>query len=234
MAKKVKQTGKNTLILLMICVVFFMAYIVYKTFGNQIVELFHLLEHGDQEELKAYLEAQSTVGGFVVLWLICVMQVVSIVFPSMVIQVAGALIYGWWKSFIVCWIGFVSGNVIAFTIGRLFKKNIATLIHKEGEKENWLIQKINQGHQIFVVAIACMVPGVPNGIIPYLSAQTTITAKEFSIAVAASSWIQVLLNCMAGHFLANGQYLFMVFAFVIEVAITLLVAKNRDKLLKAN
>lgn len=63
MAKKVKQTGKNTLILLMICVVVFMAYIVYKTFGNQIVELFHLLEHGDQEELKAYLEAQSTVGG---------------------------------------------------------------------------------------------------------------------------------------------------------------------------
>lgn len=232
MAKKVKQTGKNTLILLMICVVVFMAYIVYKTFGNQIVELFHLLEHGDQEELKAYLKAQSTVGGFVVLWLICVMQVVSIVFPSMVIQVAGALIYGWWRSFIVCWIGFVSGNVIAFTIGRLFKKNIATLIHKEGEKENWIIQKINQGHQIFVVAIACMVPGVPNGIIPYLSAQTTITAKEFSIAVAASSWIQVLLNCMAGHFLANGQYLFMVFAFVIEVAITLLVAKNRDKLLK--
>ena len=234
MAKKVKQTGKNTLILLMICVVVFMAYIVYKTFGNQIVELFHLLEHGDQEELKAYLKAQSTVGGFVVLWLICVMQVVSIVFPSMVIQVAGALIYGWWRSFIVCWIGFVSGNVIAFTIGRLFKKNIATLIHKEGEKENWIIQKINQGHQIFVVAIACMVPGVPNGIIPYLSAQTTITAKEFSIAVAASSWIQVLLNCMAGHFLANGQYLFMVFAFVIEVAITLLVAKNRDKLLKTN
>ena len=66
MAKKVKQTGKNTLILLMICVVVFMAYIVYKTFGNQIVELFHLLEHGDQEELKAYLEAQSTAGGFVV------------------------------------------------------------------------------------------------------------------------------------------------------------------------
>ena len=176
MAKKVKQTGKNTLILLMICVVVFMAYIVYKTFGNQIVELFHLLEHGDQEELKAYLEAQSTVGGFVVLWLICVMQVVSIVFPSMVIQVAG----------------FGSGNVIAFKIGRLFKKNIATLIHKEGEKENWIIQKINQGHQIFVVAIACMVPGVPNGIIPYLSAQTTITAKEFSIAVAASSWLQAL------------------------------------------
>ena len=234
MAKKVKQAGKNTLILLMICVVVFMAYIVYKTFGNQIVELLHLLEHGDQEELKAYLEAQSTVGGFAVLWLICVMQVVSIVFPSMVIQVAGALIYGWWRSFIVCWVGFVSGNVIAFTIGRLFKKNIATLIHKDGEKENWIIQKINQGHQIFVVAIACMVPGVPNGIIPYLSAQTTITAKEFSIAVAASSWIQVLLNCMAGHFLANGQYLFMVFSFVIEMAITLLVAKNRYKLLKAN
>ena len=161
MAKKVKQAGKNTLILLMICVVVFMAYIVYKTFGNQIVELLHLLEHGDQEELKAYLEAQSTVGGFAVLWLICVMQVVSIVFPSMVIQVAGALIYGWWRSFIVCWVGFVSGNVIAFTIGRLFKKNIATLIHKDGEKENWIIQKINQGHQIFVVAIACMVPGVP-------------------------------------------------------------------------
>ncbi len=230
MAKTVKKIGKNTLILLAIIVIAFMGYIIYKAYGPKIMELIMLLEHGNQDELTAYLAAQSTFGGFVVLWLICVLQVMTVVFPSMVIQVAGALIYGWWKSFIVCWIGFVSGNTIAFLLGRMFSKSLTSIFNKN-EKENWLIQKINQGHQVFVVAIACMIPGIPNGIIPYLSAQTNIRTKDFVIAVAASSWIQVLLNCMAGHFLAQGQYLFMVLAFVIEIGIALLVAKNRDKLM---
>ena len=230
MAKKVKQIGKNTLIILAIVVVIFMGCIIYKAFGPKIMELLTLLEHGNQDELTRYLSSQSTFGGYVVLWLICVMQVTTIVFPSMVIQVAGALIYGWWKSFLICWIGFVSGNAIAFFLGRVFCKSLSSVLNKNG-KQNWLIQKINQGHQVFVVAIACMIPGIPNGIIPYLSAQTTIRTKDYVIAVAASSWIQVLLNCMAGHFLANGQYLFMVLAFVIEIGITLLVAKNREKLM---
>lgn len=228
MAKKVKQIGKNTLILLAIIIVVMMCYIVYKTFGNQFVELFRILEHGNQQELTAYLQQQSTFGGYFVLWLICVMQVISIFFPGMVIQIAGALIYGWWKSFLICWIGFVSGNCVAFCVGRIFKKNVRSLL----KKENALIEKINQGHPVFVVAISCMIPGIPNGIIPYISAQTNISTKDYVIAVASSCWIQILLNCIAGHFLAQGEYIFMVLAFLLEILIIFLVTKNKDKLMK--
>ena len=84
MAKTVKKIGKNTLILLAIIVIAFMGYIIYKAYGPKIMELIMLLEHGNQDELTAYLAAQSTFGGFVVLWLICVLQVMTVVFPSMV------------------------------------------------------------------------------------------------------------------------------------------------------
>lgn len=228
MAKKVKQIGKKTLILLAIIVVVMMCYIVYKTFGNQFIELIHILEHGNQQELTDYLQQQSTIGGYFVLWLICIMQVISIFFPGMVIQIAGALIYGWWKSFLICWIGFVSGNCVAFCVGRIFKKNVSALL----KKENALIQKINQGHPVFVVAISCMIPGIPNGIIPYISAQTNIPTKGFVIAVASSCWIQILLNCIAGHFLAQGEYIFMVLAFLLEILIIVVVTKNKDRLMK--
>lgn len=231
MAKKVKQIGKNTLIVLIGLLIILMIYMLYKMYGNKIVELIRLLEHGNQDELTAYLTAQKGFGGYFMLWFISVLQVVSIFFPGMVIQIAGALIYGWWKSFLICWFGFVSGNAIVFIIARLFGKSVQVAFHKDKE-ENWLTSKINQGNGVFVVAIACMVPGIPNGIIPYLASQTKLTTKDFVVAVAGSCWIQILLNCIAGHFIAQGEYIYTVIAFVIEILLVIIVAKKKDILLK--
>lgn len=232
MAETVKKIKKSTIFIGVIAVVALIVFIVYKFFGPQIVELVHLLEHGDQDELSAYLASQSTFHGYFMLWVICVLQVVSIFFPGMVIHITGAFIYKWWKSFLICWCGFVSENALVFAFARMFGMSISLAFESKEKKQNWLVEKINNGNQVFVVAIACMIPGIPNGIIPYLAARTSITMKDFVTAVACSSWIQILLNCIAGHFWMQGEYGFMILAIAIEVAIIVIVAKNRDKLLK--
>lgn len=232
MAETVKKIKKSTIFIGVIAVVAMIVFIVYKFFGPQIVELFQLLEHGDQDELSAYLASQSSFHGYFMLWFICILQVVSIFFPGMVIHITGAMIYKWWKSFLICWFGFVSGNAIVFMLAKAFGKSISLAFEAKEKKQNWLVEKINHGNQVFVVAIACMIPGIPNGIIPYLAARTNITLKNFVLAVACSSWIQILLNCIAGHFWMQGEYGFMILAFAIEVAIIVIVAKNRDRILK--
>lgn len=232
MAEKVKNIKKSTILIGIITIFALIIFIVYKFFGPQIVELVHLLEHEDQGEMSAYLASQSTFHGYFLLWLICVLQVISIFFPGMIIHITGAFIYKWWKSFLICWFGFVSGNAIVFAFARVFGKSISLALEAKEKKQNWLVEKINQGNQVFVVAIACMIPGVPNGIIPYLAARTNISMKDFVTAVACSSWIQILLNCIVGHFWVQGEYGFMILAIAIEISIIVLVAKNRDKLLK--
>lgn len=235
MAEKKKKIGKTALICLLCAIVSLIVYFIWQAYGDHIVEIFRLLERGDQEEITEYLRATSRTQGFLLLYVFSILQVVSVVFPCMVIQVAGALIFGWGKSFLLCWLGFVSGNILVFIVARKLGKHISIVLSKnENPKENWLLQKINNGNPIFVVMLACMVPGVPNGIIPYIASQTKIRCKSYALAVAASSWIQILLNCIAGDFLAQGEYLFMILAFALEITIVIVVAKNRDKLLKTN
>lgn len=228
--KKIKQISKPMILFVCLLLMVVMIYLIYSVFGEQLVQVLHLLRSGSQDEIMTYLQTQSTWGGQFVLCIISMMQVITIVFPCLVIQVAGALLYGWWKAFLLCWSGYVLGNMIAFFITRIFGKSL-TKIFPDKSYNTWLTRKINAGNPMFVVALACMIPGVPNGLIPYIAANTRIRWKDFLIAVSCSCWIQILLNCIAGYFLAKGQYLFMGLSFVIEIGITIILAKNRDKLI---
>ncbi|MDD6258113.1 MAG: VTT domain-containing protein [Erysipelotrichaceae bacterium] len=232
MSDKRKPAGKKLIFLILLIVILLTAFLIYKFYGDQIAVLWQLLRTGNQHELEEYLNAQDQIGGYSLLFILQVLQVISIFFPGMVIQIAGAMIYGWWKSFLICWIGFVFGNALVFGVARVFGKSLAFAFDDHDKKNNWLIEKINDGNQVFVVAIACLVPGIPNGIIPYLASRTSISLKDFALAVAGSSWIQIVLNCIAGHFLSRGEYLFMVFAFALQIALIVVITKNRDKLLK--
>ena len=77
-----------------------------------------------------------------------------------------------------------------------------------------------------------MIPGIPNGIIPYIAANTAISTKDFFYAITFSSWIQVALNCMAGGFLVQGKYLLVLLAFGIEFVIIYFFGKYKDDILE--
>ena len=92
----------------------------------------------------------------------------------------------------------------------------------------WLMEKLNGTKQQFMVVIACMVPAIPNGIIPYLAARTEITAKEYVSAVAMGSWLQILLACMAGQFIINGQWLYTVLTVVFQCLVIVIILWKKD------
>lgn len=229
MAEKIKK-NKKLIIAILLCIIALTAYLIYVFFGDFFAELFTLLETGDQEQIAAYLNGQSQWGGYVALFFCSILQVVSIFMPGMLIQITGALIYGWWKAFLICWIGFTAGNAFVFFFARLFGKSMEIALNME-KKSSWLMNKINSGNPELVIAVACMVPGIPNGIIPYIAARSRITFGEFTKAVFEASSIQILLNCIAGHFLVRGEWVWMVVAIVIQVVLIYFVIKYRDKLI---
>ena len=87
--------------------------------------------------------------------------------PGMAIQVAAGLIYGWLEGFLMCYFGFVLSNLCVFLFARRMGSDRIKDVSMSPTSQ-WLMEKLNGTKPQFMVVIACMVPAIPNGIIPYL------------------------------------------------------------------
>ena len=211
----------------------FTIYYMYKTHGHEFVQLVRLLESGDQDAISDYLNRQGQWQGMLSVFFISILQVVSIIIPGMAIQIAAGLIFGWWRAFIATYLGFVAGNVLVFLVVRNLGNRIHGLFDADSEKEvGWLMGKINNANSTFMVALACLVPGVPNGIIPYVAAKTDITKKDFAFAIASSCWIQILLNCITGYFIVKGVISFVIISFALQIIFIIYVTSHRDQVIE--
>ena len=153
--------------------------------------------------------------------------VASIVMPGMAIQVAAGLIYGWLEGFLMCYFGFVAANLCVFLFARRMGSDRIKDVSMSPTSQ-WLMEKLNGTKPQFMVAIACMVPAIPNGIIPYLAARTEITARDYVGAVAMGSWLQILLACMAGQFIINGQWLYTVLTLLFQCLVIVIILWKKD------
>lgn len=69
-----------------------------------------------------------------------------------------------------------------------------------------------------VVIVMCFLPIVPNGMIPYLSAQTDIKCRDFTGALAIGSAPAIAFYVCCGDFLISESYKLILF-FIIVIAI---------------
>ncbi len=205
----------------------FVLYLLWHAFGSSIPGLLPLLKKGDEKAIAAYLSEQSGVQGVVCVILLSIIQVVSIVMPGMAIQVAAGVIYGWWKAFLMCYTGFVGANVGVFLFAKRVKTNTLEKVSM-GRRSVWLMEKLKSTKPQFMVTIASMIPAIPNGIIPYIAAQSPIEVKEFTIAIMTGCWIQILSSCIAGSFIIRGEWLFTILALIAQVGVIGIVLWKRE------
>ena len=197
------------------------AVLIWFAFGNKIPGLIPLLKEGDSQKIADYLAQETGIRGVIAVILLQGIQVASIVMPGMAIQVAAGLIYGWLEG------GFVAANLCVFLFARRMGSDRIKDVSMSPTSQ-WLMEKLNGTKPQFMVAIACMVPAIPNGIIPYLAARTEITARDYVGAVAMGSWLQILLACMAGQFIINGQWLYTVLTLLFQCLVIVIILWKKD------
>lgn len=207
------------------------AFLLYKSFGTMLPELIAVLKSGDEKEIENYLASAGSWEGFLCTVLLQFLQVVSIVIPGMPIQIAAGAVYGMFRASVFCYFGYVSANVVVFSVARHVGGSFADQISSKF-KGNRLTDKLNAVNPGFAVALGCLMPGIPNGIIPYLAAQTKLSHRQFTAAVAFGSLFPIVASCMTGHFLLVGNYLFSVIMIVLLWVIIILLMKNQDRVLK--
>ena len=203
------------------------AILIWFAFGDKIPGLIPLLKEGDSQKIADYLAQETGIKGVIAVILLQAVQIASIVMPGMAIQVAAGLIYGWLKGFLMCYIGFVASNLFIFLFARKMGSDRIKDVSM-GRTSQWLLEKLRGTKPQFMVVVANMVPAVPNGIIPYIAAKTDITAVDYVKAVAMGSWLQILLACLAGQFIINGQWLYTVLTVVFQFLVVVIILWKRE------
>ena len=210
-----------------ILAVIVVAVLIWIAFGNKIPGLIPLLKEGDGQKIADYLSQETGIKGIIAVILLQMIQVASIVMPGMAIQVASGLIYGWLEGFLMCYFGFVLSNLCVFLFARRMGSDRIKDVSMSPTSQ-WLMERLNGTKPQFMVVIANMVPAIPNGVIPFIAAKTSITAKEYVKAVAMGSWLQILTSCMAGQFIIQGQWLFTGLAIAFQCVIIAVILWKKE------
>ncbi len=203
------------------------AALIWVAFGSKIPGLIPLLREGDGEKIAAYLAQETGIKGMIAVMILQGVQVASVVLPGMAIQVAAGLLYGWPIGTVLCYIGFVVANWLVFAFARRVGSDKLRTVSM-GKWSQWFMEKLQSTPPMFMVAIANMVPAIPNGIIPYIAAKTKITTKEYVLSVASVCWIQIMTSCMAGQFIIRGQWLFTAIAIAVQCLVIVLALWQKD------
>ncbi len=177
-----------------------------------------VLERGDQQELVSYIRGFGSVGGVALAFLLQFIQIISIFFPGGPIQIAIGVVFGTLWGFVICHIGYVLANIVVFFSARRLGNRLDQLFSGSRENTSRFRFLTEAQHPSFVVALSCLIPLLPNGLVPYIAARTKITFCEFLISVYLGSIPTLLMLNAIGNKLLQGDYFKVILLGALLVA----------------
>ena len=207
--KQLSPARKNNLIrILILAAAFAVVLAIILLSLNAILPGFaDVIQRGDQQELIAYIRGFGSVGGVVLAFLLQFVQIISIFFPGGPIQIAIGVVFGTLWGFIICHMGYILANLVVFLSARRLGNRLDQFFSKEGGTDSRFRFLTDSEHPAYVVALSCLIPLLPNGLVPYIAARTKITFKQFAISVYIGSIPTLLMLNAIGNKLLHGDYL---------------------------
>ncbi len=203
-----------------------------------LVDLLPLLKEviTNAKDETSVVEYMSTYGpkGIPILIGLQALQVILAVIPSAAIQILTGLCYGIWWGTLINMIGCALGNTLVFSAMRQLKVIAAPLSEKMSRNKGWSgAEKLIQLKKPEIAAtLLFLIPGVPNGIMPYLFAKTKITLPRYLLALVIGSIPSTFLCTLLGDRLSKGNYITAIVLAVIVVLTVGMVALFWKQILK--
>ncbi len=227
MAEKIKELSQSKKmariirIIAVLVMVLVVGLFIYELVSNFIPELIPLLEDGSHEEIEAYLR-QAGRRGIVMLVALQVIQTITIVFPGIPIYVASGIVYGRIQGTIICYITYIVSNSAIFLFSRKMGEVSDLLFagsQKSHEQEDYASGLLSKAkHPARVVAALCVIPVIPNGLIPHIAAKTNITFKKFILAVCVGCLPGIFLFVCCGSWILDGHFVLLMVMCIAALA----------------
>ena len=202
MAEKFKELTKDGRVAKRLKTFVFVVFLLVAVFTvfylvrNFIPTLIRLLKDGEVDEISTFLSSQGQIG-VVILVALQILQTITIVFPGIPIYVAAGLVYGKLWGTVICYLTYVISNAAVFLFARKMggiSEQILSSRKKKKEGEEYaasLLQRTK--YPGYITAALCVIPIIPNGLVPYIAAKTEITFKRFLLAIAVGCLPGILL-----------------------------------------
>lgn len=167
-------------VLILICVI---CFIIFKVTGlwekvNSIEKIKNIVESGG-------------IFSFLIFMLLQILQTTILQIPSILVTIAGSIIFGRWTAFFLSFISVMIGSIIMFWIGRKCGRKFLNWIAGKESADKW-IDKMTNGKYLFFLMmmfplfpddILCAVAGVTNMSFGFFF-WTNVLARALGIACA--------------------------------------------------
>ncbi len=185
-------------------------------FGPGMIEV---LKSGDEAALEAYVTGAGK-GGVVIIVALQVLQTITIVFPGIPIYMASGVIFGRLMGTVICYITYVVSNSAVFLFSRKLgdKANDVFSGKKNANEDSVRGLLAKTKHPCILVGALCMIPVIPNGLVPHLAAQTDMRFVKFVESVAVGCIPGILLFVAFGDLLMS-KYFKVILAIIIAVLV---------------
>ncbi|OJU14377.1 MAG: hypothetical protein BGN88_11715 [Clostridiales bacterium 43-6] len=203
----------------LICIILFIliaAPSLYAAVTNLIPVFQTVLQGGDGNAIKEQLRSFGFQGVIVMVFL-QTLQLLTVVVPAPVIWVIGGATYGIFFGMLICLVGINIAGAIAFTLSKKIGTPIITRFFDKNKNGNFLSRA---KHPEIIIFILFIVPGIPNGIMPYLAGMTKISLRKYLITTSLAITPSILMCTLVGDQLASGRF----FTAGIIIAVILIFA----------
>jgi uncharacterized membrane protein YdjX (TVP38/TMEM64 family) len=188
----------------------------------------NVLEHGDHAQIEQYIRSFGSFGGALLGFLLQFIQILSVLFPGGPIQIAIGIVFGTFEGFLICFSGYVLANLFVFWSARKLGNRLDQIF--SSNRKNRLRFIAEAQHPGFVVALSCLLPFLPNGLVPYIAARTKISTGRFLISIILGCIPTLFLLCAIGNTLLMGNYRKVILLSVLLIVGVLLLYVFRKKL----
>lgn len=214
--------------ILLFALVFALALLIlYEALVTQLPDLWAALKSGDEASIEAFLADSDRTQGLVYLGLLQFIQVISIFIPTAPIQIAGGMVFGALRAYLVCQIMYVLANAAVFAAVRRYSGLAELLGNSSRERVQKALVFLNRGDPFVTVLLLCLIPLIPNGFIPYAASQMDLRLRGFAAAVLLGSCYPIASLTLAGRFLLTGDYLISALLIVLNITVLAIVYRRR-------
>ena len=225
MKNKKRRILEILLVIAALCVVAF----VLVRHTPPIVEV---IRNGDINDVEAYIRSKGK-EGVIILIILQTIETVSIVLPALPIYICAGAILGKVKGTLVCWITNILLNIAIFEVAKKMKLS-ATRFLEDDKKDNKLISMMMAAkYPNRLVILMSLIPVFPNGLIPYVAAQTSISLSSFVKSLAIGCLPTILIYAWGGDLLTSEHFTITLPIVLLVAALVACVYLFRDRVTKA-
>lgn len=216
-------TVEGFLILLVLC-------IVARTILNHASNLLELLRKGDVSGIESYLEEKGSEGKWILI-LLQAIETISVFLPAVPVYLCAGVIYGTGEGILICWVTNLALNLLMFLLARVMKHKISQSgIAIRNKRVEYLTEAATKPER--ATFLMCLIPVVPNGLIPYISARTKMTAGKFLLAIGLGSLPPIAFFVSGGDLLLDKHFHITVPIALLLLGLAGILWLNRKKIIE--